>query len=311
MKAKVAVILILLSGCRSLTYTEVVSTDVVSVEAVSKECDTTSALSEECILDGTLEVEATWHFDKNGRIGYEWYELRIDNYTDSDITILPEFSVDTVTNGKRAMLFHARSDSAIIVPSGERNVCEMSFKRNNKFRHKPSDREYILRLNYIAGNDTMTQHMETAIGRPTFWREGTYYMYQAYILQNGKITLTSDGADRLVFPPEDEYEDKVPKEPASFPGGTKAFEAFFEANVNRPTDKNERPIKAIVMLEFDVDTEGKLSNIAVKKDFMPGSHLHAAIVEEAIRLAKLMPQWIPATEWGVPVCSRGSQLLRF
>ena len=103
-----------------------------------------------------------------------------------------------------------------------------------------------------------------------------------------------------------------PTTQASFPGGRKAFETFFAANVNRPTDENGNPLRARVLIEFDVDAEGNISNIGVKEDLTPnGRPPHAKIVEETIRLVKLMPKWIPATEWGVPVYSRTSLHFRF
>ena len=306
MKLIVFIILLLLSSCKSLNSAS------ISMEGGLKECHTPKETDEVCMPHDTLKMEAVWHFDKDGRIGYEWYELKVENYTNTDIAIHPEFSVDTVTEGRRAMLFRAWNDRTIVVPHGEEQKCAITFKRNNKYRYRPLDREYILCLDYTVANDTMMQRLELPIERPAFWREGTYYMYEAYILQDGKVVHTSDGADRLIYPSEDPYEDHIPTTQASFPGGRKAFETFFAANVNRPTDENGNPLRARVLIEFDVDAEGNICNIDAKRNFTPnGRPPHTELVEEAIRMAKLMPKWIPATEWGVPVCSRTNLQFRF
>ena len=264
------------------------------------------------ISKGDFTIEASWHFDKNKRVGYEWYNLRICNSTNRDITILPEFSVDTMMNGKRAMLFHSQTDSAVKIPHGKSCIYEMTFKRNNKYRYKPLDREYVLCLNYISDNDTTPYRIETIIKRPTFWREGTYYMYTAYTLQNGKAVSMSDGIDRLIIPTGDEYEDKVPQTPASFPGGEKAFELFFKKNVNRPSDSKGNLIRSYVLLDFTVDAGGNISDIEARMDSLPkGRPPHPLLIEEAIRITKMMPRWIPATEWDIPIESRSSLLFRF
>lgn len=306
MKLIVFIILLLLSSCKSLNNAS------ISMEGGLKECHTPKETDEVCMPHDTLKMEAVWHFDKDGRIGYEWYEIKVENYTNTDIAIYPEFSVDTVAEGRRAMLFRSWNDRTIVVPHGEEQKCAITFKRNNKYRYRPLDREYILCLNYTVANDTMMQRLELPIERPAFWREGTYYMYEAYILQDGKVVHTSDGADRLIYPSEDPYADHIPTTQASFPGGRKAFETFFAANVNRPTDENGNPLRARVLIEFDVDAEGNICNIDAKRNFTPnGRPPHTELVEEAIRIAKLMPKWIPATEWGVPVCSRTNLQFRF
>lgn len=305
MKTTLFILSFLLIGCTS-TSNIIQTTDEANLKGLVENHEAND------ISRGDVTIEASWHFDKNKRVGYEWYNLRICNSTSRDITILPEFSVDTVMNGKRAMLFHSQTDSLVKIPQGKSCIYEMAFKRNNKYRYKPLDREYILCLNYINDNDTTTNRIETTIKRPTFWREGTYYMYKAYTLQNGKVVSMSDGIDRLIIPTGDEYEDNVPQTPASFPGGEKAFELFFKKNVNRPSDSSGNPIRSTVLLDFTVDARGNISDIEARMDFQSkGRPPHPLLIEEAIRITRMMPRWVPATEWDIPVDSRSSLLFRF
>jgi len=48
-------------------------------------------------------------------------------------------------------------------------------------------------------------------------------------------------------------------------------------------------------MEFMIEKDGSLSEIKVKKDLGYG------LAEEAVRVLRLSPKWIPATENGEPV----------
>ena len=134
MKTQVIIIMLLLLSCKSANNAS------ISMEGGLNECSTPKDTDEVCMPHDTLGIEAIWRFDKEGRIGYEWYELKVENYTNTDITIHQEFAVDTVANGKRAMLFHSWNDRAIVIPHGEKQKSEITFKRNNKYRYRPLDR---------------------------------------------------------------------------------------------------------------------------------------------------------------------------
>lgn len=122
-----------------------------------------------------VTMSASWHFGSHSRIGYEWYKLTVDNPTDKDITILPEFAVDTVMNGKRAMLFRSQTDSAVTIPHGTSRTYDMNFKRNNKFCGKPMEREYILCLDYTVAGDTARKVLEAKIKLMPKWTPATVW----------------------------------------------------------------------------------------------------------------------------------------
>ena len=88
----------------------------------------------------------------------------------------------------------------------------------------------------------------------------------------------------------------VQEEP-KFDGGKDAWAKFLQENLNKslPVDKGAPPGKYTVVLSFIVDTKGKVSNVEAEND--PGY----GTAEEAVRVMKLSPNWIPAKQNGKPV----------
>jgi len=72
-----------------------------------------------------------------------------------------------------------------------------------------------------------------------------------------------------------------------FPGGDKAFHEFVGKNLKWPDGDD---VQGTVIVGFDVEKDGKLTNIhAVKK-------LSPAYDKEALRLMSVSPKWIPAMQ---------------
>lgn len=88
----------------------------------------------------------------------------------------------------------------------------------------------------------------------------------------------------------------VQEEP-KFDGGKEAWLSFLIKNLNRdiPVEKGGPPGKYTVILSFIVDTKGKVSNVEAENN--PGY----GTAEEAVRVMKLSPNWIPAKQNGMPV----------
>ncbi len=83
---------------------------------------------------------------------------------------------------------------------------------------------------------------------------------------------------------------------AQFPGGEKALYSFLKENLYYPEAMN-RGIKGSVTVQFMVDTDGWVSNVKVLKSVDP------LLDAEAVRVAQLMPRWIPAEKDGKAVRS--------
>jgi len=79
-----------------------------------------------------------------------------------------------------------------------------------------------------------------------------------------------------------------------FPGGDKALLKFIEENIKFPAPQD---VMGKVYLNFVVEKSGKISNITIAKGVRP------TLDNEAVRLVKSMPNWIPAKYDGKIVSS--------
>lgn len=82
----------------------------------------------------------------------------------------------------------------------------------------------------------------------------------------------------------------VVEQSAEFPGGEAALKIFIEKNLNYPSDARSKGIQGIVYLSFVVEKDGSITNIKVLRGIGGGCD------EEAIRMLKAMPKWIPAKQ---------------
>ncbi|WP_233074014.1 M56 family metallopeptidase [Flavobacterium sp. IB48] len=80
-----------------------------------------------------------------------------------------------------------------------------------------------------------------------------------------------------------------------FPGGIEKFYMFVGQNFKMPEEFSKQKIDGKLFIEFMVEKDGSLSEFKVVKDLGYG------VGEEAIRVLKLSPKWIPATENGQAV----------
>lgn len=80
---------------------------------------------------------------------------------------------------------------------------------------------------------------------------------------------------------------KLAKMP-EFPGGTEGLISYLQSNVNYPLDAIKEKIEGRVIVLFTVEPDGTLKNIQVETPVSP------LLDEEAVRVVKSMPKWIPA-----------------
>lgn len=95
--------------------------------------------------------------------------------------------------------------------------------------------------------------------------------------------------------------------PAEFPGGQKGWVNYLERTLNRELLVNTRaPIgRYSVIVSFVVDKEGNVTDVRAEND--PGY----GTKEEAIRVIKNGPKWIPASQNGINVIYRHRQAIVF
>lgn len=77
-----------------------------------------------------------------------------------------------------------------------------------------------------------------------------------------------------------------------FPGGINALLSYLNATIHYPHEAQEAKIKGRVFVSFIVETDGSLSDIQVLKGLGYGCD------EEAMRVVKAMPCWIPGSQSG-------------
>ncbi len=93
--------------------------------------------------------------------------------------------------------------------------------------------------------------------------------------------------------PEDPF--IVVEDMPEFPGGDEALLKFVAQNIKYPRRAKNMGIEGRVYLKFVIDEDGSITNIEVLKGIGAGCD------EEAIRVLKLLPNFTPGKQRGVPV----------
>ena len=88
--------------------------------------------------------------------------------------------------------------------------------------------------------------------------------------------------------------DDVDQQP-SFPGGTNALNTFIVSNLKYPVFAQEKGIQGRVVVKFIVEKDGSISNVEVDRSVDPD------LDNEAMRVVKAMPKWIPGQTNGKAV----------
>ena len=81
----------------------------------------------------------------------------------------------------------------------------------------------------------------------------------------------------------------------AYPGGDDALIKFIRINVRYPDLERENNIQGRVVVSFIVETDGSISNIAIRKGVSKG------INKEALRVVGLMPRFRPGRQSGQSV----------
>lgn len=103
--------------------------------------------------------------------------------------------------------------------------------------------------------------------------------------------------------PEKIYE-WVQVKPA-YPGGEEARLKWLNDNINYPSAAVEANIQGTVTVSFVVEKDGSISNVKILKG------VHTLLDNEALRLVRSMPKWIPGKQNGNAVRAYFTQPIRF
>lgn len=106
-----------------------------------------------------------------------------------------------------------------------------------------------------------------------------------------------DSSDKIIY--------TVVEEMPEYPGGDEARIFFLVTHLIYPKFAVEKGIQGTVYVSFIVESDGSLSNITILRGVGGG------LDEEAVRVIKLMPKWIPGKCDGTPVRVQFNMPLRF
>ncbi len=102
-----------------------------------------------------------------------------------------------------------------------------------------------------------------------------------------------------------EMEYAVVEEMPSFPGGMDAMMNYLAQNTHYPAEAKQKFQSGTVYLQFVIGTDGAVSNIKVLRG------ISDALDQEAVRVIKNMPKWIPGKQRGKPVKVRFNFPIKF
>lgn len=87
----------------------------------------------------------------------------------------------------------------------------------------------------------------------------------------------------------------VVEEQPGYPGGDESRIKFLQENIKYPEEAKELGVQGKVFVTFVVEVDGSITDVKVLRGIGAGCD------EEAIRVVKSMPKWIPGKQRGVPV----------
>lgn len=90
-----------------------------------------------------------------------------------------------------------------------------------------------------------------------------------------------------------------------FPGGDAGFIHYLSTSVHYPKDARELGIQGTVVIKFNIEKNGRISDASVSKSVAPD------IDQEALRVVRAMPRWKPGTLDDETVIEHYSLPIRF
>lgn len=89
------------------------------------------------------------------------------------------------------------------------------------------------------------------------------------------------------------YVERLPE----FPEGIRSFNTFINSRIIYPKYAIENGIKGTVIVQFVVEIDGRITNIEI----VNSGQTHTSLEDEAIRVIRLMPNWIAGQNNGINV----------
>ncbi|GGB98974.1 energy transducer TonB [Dyadobacter sediminis] len=109
------------------------------------------------------------------------------------------------------------------------------------------------------------------------------------------VPVANDKAIAAEVKPKSDEIFRIVEQAPEYRGGIAAMSAFLQKNLKYPSPAATAGIQGRVFVEFTVGTDGKIENVTAIKGIGFGCD------EEAVRVVKLMQNWIPGKQSGAPV----------
>lgn len=106
---------------------------------------------------------------------------------------------------------------------------------------------------------------------------------------------SSSVSSKIGVEPKKEETFRNVEQAPEYRGGLAAMGAFLQKNLKYPSQASSAGIQGRVFVEFTVGSDGKVENVTPIKGIGFGCD------EEAVRVVKLMQNWVPGKQAGVPV----------
>ena len=156
-----------------------------------------------------------------------------------------------------------------------------------------ADGKYSMLVEYRLNNDTISP----ILNKNAATKQGFQNLNTITIMANAQQQKPKLGDKPILFGGSEYY-------PPSFPGGLKEFSTFLNQHIQYPEEAKKANIKGFVNLTFTVDKDGSLTDISTDGKLGHGTD------EEAIRVLKLSPKWIPSPR-GKPIEASVSISVKF
>ncbi len=193
------------------------------------------------------------------------------------------------------------------VCQGQVNIEKHYFKDLKLTRKTKADKaKYELVVTHL--NDSISKKKlyniktKNAIWEKTFFYELPYGVWKFY---NNDGTLKNEfNLDSIIFFSDNELPfSNSPKRvivetSPVFKGGEHEMQMFLAKTIEYPKSAREQNIQGKVILELLIDAEGFIQNVSIVQS------IHPLLDDEAVRVAWLMPQWIPAKRNGKPIACK-------
>lgn len=122
--------------------------------------------------------------------------------------------------------------------------------------------------------------------------------------KNKKVVIQAPIAAPVEDPEENRIHVVVERMP-EFPGGEAAMNQFISRNIRYPVIAQENGIQGRVVVQFVVNTDGKIVDVEVVRG------VEESLDKEAVRVVKAMPPWNPGRQGGKNVRVKYTLPIRF